>query len=294
MAVTLIPALPPSPGARDGQGRDRHPSVVPTVLVTNDDGIDAPGLAALARAAAGIGRVIVAAPVDDRSGSGAAVTPAWLEEGILVSRADLDGVDGPAYSVHGPPALAVLVGMSGALGAVPQLVVSGINRGSNTGLGVVHSGTVGAALTAGNLRVSALAISLASNGMSGYLETAAAVAGAAMTWLLRVPAGTVLNVNVPDLPALEVVGVREAPLARFGMVEAPLATLRPGEIGRMRLRFAAGAESSEVRSDATLLAAGYVTATCLAGVRVGGKTGVADALRGGLRSRQGRWAGARR
>ena len=170
------------------------------MLVTNDDGIDAPGLAALARAAAGIGRVIVAAPVDDRSGSGAAVTPAWLEEGILVSRVDLDGVDGPAYAVHGPPALAVLAGMSGALGAMPQIVVSGINRGSNTGLGVLHSGTVGAALTAGNLRVSALAISLASTSGSGYLDTAAAVAGAAMTWLLRAPAGTVLNVNVPDLP----------------------------------------------------------------------------------------------
>ena len=203
------------------------------MLVTNDDGIDAPGLAALARAAAAIGRVIVAAPVDDRSGSGAAVTPAWLEDGIVVSRVDVDGVYGPAYAVHGPPALAVLAGMSGALGAAPQIVVSGINRGSNTGLGVLHSGTVGAALTAGNLRVSALAISLASTSGSGHLDTAAAVAGAAMAWLLRAPVGTVLNVNVPDLPTLEVVGVREAPLARCGTVEAPLATLaarrgRPG------------------------------------------------------------------
>ncbi len=73
-----------------------------------------------------------------------------------------------------------------------------------------------------------------------------------------------------------------------------MATLRPGEIGRIHLLIAAGADATEVRNDATLLAAGYVTATCLAGVRVSGKTGVAEALRGGLRSRQGSWTGARR
>jgi 5'-nucleotidase len=287
MAVTLVPALPPSPGARDGQGRDRHPSKIPTVLVTNDDGIEAPGLATLAMAAAGIGRVVVAAPVDDRSGSGAAVVPAWLDEGILVSRVDdFDGVDGPAYSVHGPPSLAVLAGMSGALGPIPDLVVSGVNRGSNAGVGVLHSGTVGAALTAGNLRVSALAVSqvCVCVGAAVHLETAAVAAHAAMSWLLRAPAGTVLNLNVPDLAAADVAGVREAPLARFGTVEAPLGSLRPGQAGRMHVRIVARPDASDVRSDITLLAAGYVTATCLAGVRVSGRTGVAEALRSGLRA----------
>ncbi len=291
MAVTLIRALPPTTGAHDGQGRDRHPSVVPTVLVTNDDGIGAPGLAALARAAARIGDVVVAAPVEDRSGSGAAVSPAWLEEGILVSRVDIDGVDAPSYSVHGPPALAVMAGLSGALGAAPRIVVSGINRGSNTGLGVLHSGTVGAALTAGNLRVSALAVSLASSQPRCW-ATAVDVAAAAMGWLLRAPAGTVLNVNVPDVPTLEVTGVREAPLAHVSTVQAPLAGLRAGDMGRLHLRISAPGDVADIRSDATLLAAGYVTASCIVGPRVSGKTGVAEALRAGVRSPRRNRAGA--
>ena len=149
---------------------------------------------------------------------------------------------------------------------------------------MLHSGTVGAALTAGNLRVSALAISLASD-TPRHWATAFDVAVAAMTWLFRAPAGTVLNVNVPDLPTLEVTGVREAPLARYGTIEAPLAAdIQVGEMGRMHLRVSAVGDSGDVRSDATLLAAGYVTATCIVGPRVSGRTGVAEALRAGVRS----------
>ena len=266
--------------------------MVPTVLVTNDDGIDAPGLLALARAAGRVGRAVVAAPAEDRSGSGAAVSPAWLDEGVLLSRVDLDQVDIPAFAVHGPPALAVLAGMSGGLGFRPRIVVSGVNHGSNTGLGVLHSGTVGAALTAGNLRVSALAISLACADVGGrpprHMATAANVAMAAMAWLLRAPTGTVLNVNVPDLAMSEVVGVREAPLARFGTVDAPVASLRTGDTTRMRLRVTAPADASDAGSDAALLSAGYVTATCVAGVRVSCRTGVTEALRAGIRSRSGK------
>ena len=285
MAVTLVPSSPPETHRRDGRGVDQHPSAIPTVLVTNDDGVAAPGLAALAAAAAGIGHVLVVAPADDRSGAGAAVAPAWLDDGILLTQVELDGL-GPAYAVEGPPALCVIAGVSGGLGVKPRLVVSGINRGPNTGLGVLHSGTVGAALTAGNLGLPALAVSIDSP-HPRHLDTAATVAASAMGWLLHAPAGTVLNVNVPDLPIHQVRGVREAPLARFGTVEATMrsATDQGGET--LSVRFGSGVGASDAGTDAALLAAGFVTVTCIVGVRFGGWTGVALPINEGLRSRSG-------
>ena len=259
------------------------------MLVTNDDGVTAPGLAALAAAAAGIGHVVVVAPADDRSGAGAAVAPAWLDEGILLAKVDVDGL-GPAYAVQGPPALAVIAGVSGGLGGRPRMVVSGVNRGPNTGLGILHSGTVGAALTAGNLGLPALAISIDS-ASPRHFATAATVAASAMGWLLHAPAGTVLNVNVPDLPIAQVRGVREAPLARFGTVEATMRTAGgPGDdtlFVRLGAGTGSGAGAFDAGTDAALLAAGFVTVTCIAGVRFGGWTGVALPISEALRSRSG-------
>jgi 5'-nucleotidase len=290
VAVTLVPPSPPETGWRDGRGLDRHPSAIPTVLVTNDDGVAAPGLAALAAAAVGIGHVVVVAPADDRSGAGAAVAPAWLDDGIVVHRVHLDGLP-PAYAVEGPPALAVMAGVSGGLCVRPRMVVSGVNRGPNTGLGILHSGTVGAALTAGNLGLPALAISIDSV-RPRHLDTAAAVAASAMGWLLHAPAGTVLNVNVPDLPIDQVRGVREAPLARFGTVEATMRAVDDAGQDTLFVRLGRGPNSpgggaSDGGTDAALLAAGFVTVTCVAGVRFGGWTGVAVPISEELRSRSG-------
>ncbi len=226
MAVTLVPPSTSETRPRDGRGVDQHPSSIPTVLVTNDDGVAAPGLASLAAAAAGIGHVVVVAPVDDRSGAGAAVAPAWLDEGIRLSKVFVEGL-GPAYAVDGPPALCVLAGVSGGLGVRPRMVVAGVNRGPNTGLAILHSGTVGAALTAGNLGFPALAVSIDSTAPV-HLDTATTVAAAAMGWLLQAPAGTVLNVNVPDLPFHQVRGVREAPSPASARWRPPCGRWAPG------------------------------------------------------------------
>lgn len=256
------------------------------MLVTNDDGVAAPGLAALAAAAAGIGHVLVVAPSEDRSGAGAAVAPAWLDDGIRLARVVVDGL-GPAYAVDGPPALCVLAGISGGLGGRPRMVVSGVNRGPNTGLAILHSGTVGAALTAGNLGFPALAVSLDSTAPV-HLATASTVAAAAMAWLLQAPAGTVLNVNVPDLPADRIRGVREAALARYGTVEATMRAMAGEEEGDvLHLRLGSGAGTPEGGTDAALLAAGFVTVTCIAGVRFGGWTGAALPISQALRTRSG-------
>lgn len=237
-----------------GEGRTR-------VLVTNDDGVAAPGLAALARAAVALGHdVVVAAPSRDQSGTGAAIAPAMAEEGMRVVPAELVGVEGVmAHAVDGPPALAVLAARLGGLGRTPTLVASGVNAGPNTGYSVLHSGTVGAALTAANFGLSGLAISIDGAGPEN-LGTATAVARAALTWLIDAPAGTVLNVNVPDLPLDRLAGVRWAPLAAFGQVQA---TVRENDGGRLQMEISAGQPEQQPGTDTALLAAGFVTVTSI-------------------------------
>lgn len=235
------------------------------VLVTNDDGVAAPGLAALARAAVALGHdVVVAAPSRDQSGTGAAIAPAMAEEGIRVTPAELAGVEGvTAHAVDGPPALAVLAARLGGLGPLPDLVVSGVNAGPNTGYSVLHSGTVGAALTAANFGLSGLAVSIDAAGPDN-LDTATVVARAALSWLVDAPAGTVLNVNVPDLPLDRLAGVRWAPLASFGRVQA---TVRENDGGRLQMEISAGGQEQEPGTDTALLAAGFVTVTSIVAIQ---------------------------
>jgi len=137
VAVTLVPPSPPETRRRDGRGVDQHPSAIPTVLVTNDDGVAAPGLAALAAAAAGFGHVVVVAPADDRSGAGAAVAPAWLDDGILLTSVDVDGL-GPAYAVEGPPALCVIAGDDLGAGVVSVDEQDGVGSRAHRAPGTVR------------------------------------------------------------------------------------------------------------------------------------------------------------
>jgi 5'-nucleotidase len=132
------------------------------VLVTNDDGVGSPGLHALARALVDDGYdVVVVAPDREMSGSAAAIGQVHIEEGIDAERIDLPQLDGvPAYAIAGPPGLCVLTARLGGFGDPPDLVVSGINPGCNTGRAVLHSGTVGAALTGANFGCRGLAVSI--------------------------------------------------------------------------------------------------------------------------------------
>jgi 5'-nucleotidase len=238
------------------------------VLVTNDDGVASPGLAALARAAvAAAFEVVVAAPRHDQSGVGAAIAPAAAAEGIGVEPVEVEGAAGiPAHAVDAPPALAVLIARLGGLGEVPQLVASGVNHGPNTGYAVLHSGTVGAALTAANFGARGLAVSVDA-AAPRHLETAEAVARAALAWLAVAPAGTVLNVNVPDRGVADLAGVRVAGLASFGQVQATVDTLGDG---RLSISMSPDESPPEPDTDTALLAAGFVTVTSLAGVSAAG------------------------
>ncbi|HEX6236859.1 MAG TPA: 5'/3'-nucleotidase SurE [Acidimicrobiales bacterium] len=132
------------------------------VLVTNDDGVESPGLHELAQSLAACGHdLVVAAPDRDMSGSSAAIGQVHIDEHIDAEPAELPGLDGvPAYAVDGPPGLCVFAARLGGFGPPPDLIVSGINPGANTGRAVLHSGTVGAALTAASFGCRGIAVSL--------------------------------------------------------------------------------------------------------------------------------------
>jgi 5'-nucleotidase len=242
------------------------------VLVTNDDGVASPGLAALVRAVAGPGRrVVVAAPASDQSGTSAAVAPR-PPDGVRIEPVRIAGLDEPgfedqiAFAVDGPPALAVLGARLGELGEAAHsatIVASGVNLGQNTGSALLFSGTVGAALAGASLGLSGLAISITA-AEPAHLATATTVAAAALDWLFDAPAGTVLNVNVPDLPAERLAGIRHAPLATFGTFQA--AVREPGA-GPFVAEFRFSQPEPEPGSDAALLREGWVTVTSIAGVR---------------------------
>lgn len=248
------------------------------VLVTNDDGVASPGLVALTRAMVSLGHdVVVAAPTDDRSGSSAAI--GVVGGSIEVGQMELEGLpDVPAYALDGPPALAVMVARLGAFGDPPDLVASGVNPGANTGRSVLHSGTVGAALTAANFGISGVAVSL-EWGEPAHLDTAETVAVAVAQWVARAPAKTVINVNVPNVPLAEIRGVREARLAPFGTVRAALAESRDGAL-EVELRDT-GIELAP-DTDTALVGAGYVAVTGLVGVRASDEPGLPEAVAAAL------------
>ncbi|HEX4540463.1 MAG TPA: 5'/3'-nucleotidase SurE [Acidimicrobiales bacterium] len=238
------------------------------VLVTNDDGIDARGLDELATALDGQGHdVVVAAPAHDCSGNGAAIGPIHLTGQVAfkeVRVGDLGHV--PAYAIDGPPALAVLAACQGGFGIPPALVVSGINAGANTGGAILHSGTVGAALTAANLGFPAVAVSLAHGAESAW-STAAAVSGSIVEWLgdvggLNQP--IVLNVNVPNLALRWLRGVRIATVASGGIAQAGFV---PAAGGHLQLEMTSPGLPPPPGTDSGLVAAGYVAVTELQGIR---------------------------
>lgn len=235
------------------------------VLVTNDDGIESEGLAVLARAAldTGADEVVVAAPARDSSGASASLLGAEHDGRLVVDRAEApglpDGVD--SYAVRAAPALIAFVAAHGGFGPKPDLVLSGVNRGANTGHAVLHSGTVGAALSAATHGIRGLAVSLA-DARPQHWATAEAYTAHVLRWMLDQPPqpDRVVNLNVPDRPLAEVRGLRRAPLAAFGAVQARVHEV---EHGNLMLTYSEHWVSREPDTDAGMLLRGWATVTLL-------------------------------
>jgi 5'-nucleotidase len=131
----------------------------PLIVLTNDDGVNSPGLIAAARALAPLGRVLVAAPREQQTSAGRSM-PASMDGAIDALRKLIDGDHWEVYAVGGSPAQAVQRALFMLSERQPDLLVAGINYGENVGSGVTISGTVGAALEAASFGVPALAVSL--------------------------------------------------------------------------------------------------------------------------------------
>lgn len=238
------------------------------ILLTNDDGIDAPGLAALARRLHEDGHdLLVAAPAGDLSGSGTSLGTVADGAVIPAREAGLPSLpDVAAYAVEAPPALIVLAVCTGALGEPPDFVISGVNPGHNTGRTLLHSSTVGAAIAAASCGRSAMAVSCGA-APAGRFDTAAEVAAATLCLFHEhLPRPTVLNVNVPDLDVVEILSVRRARLGRLGSFSMTFEPVRGGL--RMRHRPTTERklrEQPHPDGDSALVAAGHVTLTALAG-----------------------------
>ena len=176
----------------------------------------------------------------------------------------MEGLGGtPCFALDGPPAIAVMTARLGGFGAPPDLIVSGINPGANTGRSVLHSGTVGAALAGANFGVSGLAVSVVPSEPMHW-DTAARVAVQALDWLVDAPARTVLNVNVPALAYDDLKGVRRAALAAFGTVRTTIAEHRDGHL---ELEVRSTTETLDPDSDTALVNDGWVAVTPLVGIR---------------------------
>lgn len=208
----------------------------------------------------------MAAPRWQSSGAGAGIIVTARQGTTLIERrqlVDLPGVE--AYVVGAQPGYIVLAAVRGWLDPVPELVLSGINHGANVGRAILHSGTVGAALTAEVNGLYGLAVSL-DVGPAGapHWGTAVHLLPGVLELLTDAPRGTVLTLNVPDRPVEALGELRRATLAEFGTVQIRVDRVHNGQLHLAEVEVdtppAAG-------TDSALLAAGYPTLTALESVR---------------------------
>lgn len=194
---------------------------MPNILVTNDDGIYAPGLRALAAALAELGTITIVAPSRERSAAAQSLT---LRQPIYC-----DQIGEREYAIDGTPADAMILAFHTLLDEKPDLVVSGINRGGNVGENVYYSGTVGAAMEAAINRAPAVAISVVYRGQEYDFAPAAAFARTLAPLILSegLPDGVLLNVNIPQDWTGEVRATRQSSKITRNL-------LQPGEDPRGR------------------------------------------------------------
>jgi 5'-nucleotidase len=190
------------------------------ILLSNDDGYRARGIVALRGALQGLGDLTVVAPDRNRSGASNSLT---LEVPLRVEQAEPD-----VYFVQGTPTDCVHLAISGLFPFEPDMVVSGINDGSNLGDDVLYSGTVAAAMEGRFLGKTAVAISLNTDGLRGdaarHFPTGAHYARLIVERLQAAPLerAVILNVNVPNIPVSEVRGIKVTRLGNRHRSEAVL------------------------------------------------------------------------
>lgn len=189
----------------------------PLILVTNDDGITAPGILALIESMKLLGDVVVVAPDSPQSGMGHAIT--------VNSTLYLDDLskerEEPFYSCSGTPADCVKIAINEILDRKPDLCVSGINHGSNSSINVIYSGTMSAAVEAGIEGIPAIGFSLLDYSWNANFDAAKKYAKTIASQVLhnKLPEGVILNVNIPNLTEKELKGIKVCRQAKGNWVE---------------------------------------------------------------------------
>src|SRR5512139_3143263 len=190
------------------------------ILLSNDDGYFAPGLAALAQALAPLADVTVVAPERDRSGASNSLT---LDRPLMLRQAP-----GGFHYVNGTPTDCVHLAVTGMLDHLPDMVISGINHGANMGDDTIYSGTVAAATEGYLLGIPSIAVSLASHNAQ-HFDTAARVVADLVRRYQMNPwrEATLLNINVPDLPRDALQGQEVTRLGKRHKAEPVLKSVNP-------------------------------------------------------------------
>ena len=226
------------------------------ILLSNDDGYFAPGLAELAEALSKIAEIIVVAPERDPSGASNSLT---LDRPLLVRRSH----SGFHY-VNGTPTDCVHLAVTGLLDKLPDMVISGINHGANMGDDTIYSGTVAAATEGFLLGIPSVAVSLASKSAGNY-ATAARVACELFGRFRNRPLASplLLNVNVPDVPYDQLQGIEVTRLGRRHKAEAVVKTTNPRGETVYWVGAAGGAQDAGAGTDFNAVTHGKVSITPL-------------------------------
>ncbi|EFK96901.1 5'-nucleotidase surE (Nucleoside 5'-monophosphate phosphohydrolase) [sediment metagenome] len=185
------------------------------VLLTNDDGVDSAGLRALAAAMPVGTQAVIAAPHSEKSATSHSIS---LGQRLRVDESVQSGI--PCYAVHGTPADCVKFALSELKHFVPDLIVSGINQGANTGVSVYYSGTISAAREGLINRIPSMAVSLCSKISRDYIPSMEIVQQFVDAYAAEIiPKNVLININVPALPKGEIKGVKITKQAASRFIE---------------------------------------------------------------------------
>ncbi len=183
----------------------------PLILVTNDDGYSAPGIRALINAVKGLGELVVVAPDKPQSGMGHAIT---VSATLHINEIEVEGVKG--YSCSGTPVDCVKIATNKILNRKPDMIVSGINHGSNSSINVIYSGTMSAAVEGAIEKIPAVGFSLCSHSIDADFTASIKIAREVVQEVLKtgMPDHTCLNVNIPNVEPELISGIKVCRQAR--------------------------------------------------------------------------------
>ncbi|MGB0965632.1 MAG: 5'/3'-nucleotidase SurE [Litorivicinus sp.] len=222
------------------------------ILISNDDGVHSPGLATLAQTLATEHEVLVVAPDRDHSGASNSLT--------LTRPLTLDRLENGYYRCDGTPTDCVHLGLRMFRDHAPDLVVSGINLGPNLGDDTLYSGTVAAAMEGRYLDLPALAVSLERSDQ-WYFDTAADLALGLLRCWDQLPAGRVMNLNVPGMPRDQIQGILPTRLGHRTMGADPIAAPDPRGKERLWLNLAGQAQDRAQGTDFWAIEHGFASLT---------------------------------